>query len=453
VHDVRRRRGALGGASPVLGRALIAGQAALALAFAAFLIAQQHPRLPWDRSYRVRVELADASGLTKASRALVTIAGVSAGKVEDVRYDARTGRAVARLRLDGDTRGKLHAGTHATVQPRSALQDLVLDLTPGDRAKPALTDGARIAEQDTTPAVTADKLLDVLDADTRAQVQLLVDGLNRAAGRDRGGAIAAALRRLDPASAAARRVTTELARRRALLVKLVGHLDVLMTALEHRAVPLAQALAEGRRTLDVTAAQDRALATAVRELPATLQAVRAALAGTRDLAGPLEPALTRLRRVATRLPGALDALRAAAPAGDRLVTELDRTARTTGPAVRSARQALETAAPTARALEPSAARLRPILGAIDAHKDGIGLLGDRFSGILSTSDANGPILRGLGFFEDFNPANFGAAGATGAARLRVAAGVVRALTHTCLRDNELACVARYLVPGLPGGVR
>jgi phospholipid/cholesterol/gamma-HCH transport system substrate-binding protein len=435
------------------GRALIVVQAALALIFGAWVLAQQHPRLPWDESYDVRLELADASGLAKASRAQVTVAGVAAGKVEDVRYDARSGRAIARLRLDGGTRGKLHAGTRATIQPRSALEDLVVDLTPGDRRRPALGNGARIAASAGRPAVGADKVLDVLDADTRAQVQLLVDGLDRAAGHDRGSALAAALRALDPASAAARRVTTQLARRRVLLVRLVGHLDVLFTALERRAVPLAQAIGAGRRTLAVTGSEGAALAQTVAELPSTLAAVRSALGGTRALAGPLEPALTRLRRVAAQLPGALDALRAAAPPARGLVAELQRTAGTAAPAVRALRGALRAAGPTARALQPSVARLRPIVSAIDAHKDGIGLLGDRFSGILSTSDVNGPILRGLGFFEAFNPANFGLPDRSGADRARAAVRAVRALTHTCLHDNRLACLVRYLVPGLPGAVR
>jgi len=100
VHDVEaaaaaapRRTG------PHVGpRALIAGQALLALAFAGWAIAQQHPRLPWDGSYEIRVDLADASGLTKASpRGPSPSRGVAAGKVEDVRYDAanRPGRRAA----------------------------------------------------------------------------------------------------------------------------------------------------------------------------------------------------------------------------------------------------------------------------------------------------------------------------------------------------------------------
>ncbi|MCW3013572.1 MAG: hypothetical protein JWO02_664, partial [Solirubrobacterales bacterium] len=117
------------------------------------------------------------------------------------------------------------------------------------------------------------------------------------------------------------------------------------------------------------------------------------------------------------------------------------------------RSTLRRLGPTAEQLKTPVAQLQPIVKAIDDRKDGIGLLGERFSGVLSTNDANGAILRGLGFFEAFNPANFGAAGATGARLARVKTDVVRALVATCRQDNPVACLVRYLVPGLPGAVR
>ena len=91
--------------------------------------------------------------------------------------------------------------------------------------------------------------------------------------------------------------------------------------------------------------------------------------------------------------------------------------------------------------------------AVDRNKDGIGVLGDRFSGVFSTNDVNGPILRGLGFFEPFDPENVGfPASASGATLERARADAIEALTRVCLRSNQVACLARYLVPGLPGFV-
>lgn len=443
---------ALAGAFPRFGRAAVALQIALALVLAGYLLLQQDPRLPWQDDYVVELELADASGLTTEDRSRVTIAGVPAGRVGDVRYER--GRAVARLRLDEDTRGRLHAGTRATVQPRSALADLVVDLTPGDLRAPALDDGDRIPAARAAGAVQLDRVLETLDTDTRAQLQLLLAGLDEALADTRGGRLAAALRALDPVRVSGGAVTRTLAERRVLLARLVGGLDTLTTALADRAVALERAVGTGRRTVQVTAARRAELAAAMDELPGALADVRRALTGVQRLAGPLDPALARLRPVARELPGALDGLREATPAARALLEELDTTATRSRAAVRSLRRTLERLGPAAAALDGPVRRTPSIVAAVDRNRDGIGLLGERFSGIFSTNDANGPILRGLGFFETFDPRNFGLpAGATAAQRTRAAGQVVRALTRVCLRENAIACLVRYLVPGLPGSVR
>lgn len=443
---------ALAGAFPRLGRTVIVVQALLAVVFAGSLLAQQDPRLPWEDDYVVEVTLSDASGLATEDRSRVTIAGVPAGRVEEVSYE--DGRAVARLRLDEDTAGRLHRGTRATVQPRSALNDLVLDLTPGDLSAPALVDGDRVPASRATGATQLDQVLETLDTDTRAQLQLLLAGLHEGLGDERGGRVAAALRALDPVRASGGRVARTLAQRRVLLRRLVGGLDTLTSALARQADALQRAVGAGRRTVAVTGARDAELAAAVDRLPGTLADARAALGAIEELAGPLDPALERLRPVARALPGALAALREATPATRALLRELDVTATRTRTATRSLRRTLQRLRPAATQLDPPVRRLSPIVDAIDRNRDGIGLLGERFTGIFSTNDANGPVLRGLGFFETFDPVNFGfPAGLTGAARLRAGTQVVGALTKVCLRENAIACLVRYLVPGLPGAVR
>ena len=62
------------------------------------------------------------------------------------------------------------------------------------------------------------------------------------------------------------------------------------------------------------------------------------------------------------------------------------------------------------------------------------------------------ILRGLGFFEKPDPANLGVPGASGAQLRSLQRKSVRALLKVC-KDNAVACLARYLIPGLPGAAR
>jgi hypothetical protein len=105
--------------------------------------------------------------------------------------------------------------------------------------------------------------------------------------------------------------------------------------------------------------------------------------------------------------------------------------------------------PAATGLRSPAQKLFPSLQAIDRNKNGIGEVGDRFSGVFSTNDSNGPILRGLGFFEPINPADLGFSSGD---QQTAKADAAKALTQACLGSNALACLVRYLVPGLPGTV-
>jgi hypothetical protein len=123
-----------------------------------------------------------------------------------------------------------------------------------------------------------------------------------------------------------------------------------------------------------------------------------------------------------------------------------------GESTAALRGALRQLGPSTEALREPVAGLHPILADIDKNKEGIGLLGERFSGVFSTNDANGVILRGLGFFEKPDPANLGAPGASGAELRSLQRKSVRALLKAC-KDNAIACLARYLIPGLPGAAR
>jgi hypothetical protein len=172
-----------------------------------------------------------------------------------------------------------------------------------------------------------------------------------------------------------------------------------------------------------------------------------------SLAGPLDPALTGLAPFARALPAALGSLRGFVPAGDALVADLrnliDKGSTPAGD-LHSALAALGASSPD---LLPTAKQLLPVLRAVNSDKQGIGQVGDNFSGIFSTNDANGVILRGLGFFEPFNPADFGfPASSSGAQLAHEKTQAVTALTRVCLRVNPLACLVRYEVPGLPGAI-
>jgi phospholipid/cholesterol/gamma-HCH transport system substrate-binding protein len=355
---------------------------------------------------------------------------------------------VATLRLDGDAEGLVHEGATAQIVSRSALQDLLVDVQPGPQDAPSLGDGDVIPPSRTSSTVGPDRLVGVLDADTRAQTQVLVSQL--AAGlKGRSPQLRTDLSDLSTLVDSTSRVTGALAERRDLLARLTRDLDTIFGTLGERDQQLAGVVDSGRRTVSVTAGRDAELASAMRQLPATLNGAGTALNAVDALSAPLEPALTDLRPFARRMPGALRHLRRFLPAGSRLLDDFDTlTTQGNGP-VRDVAGALRELGGAATGLRSPVQKLLPSLQAINRNKNGIGEVGDHFSGVFSTNDANGPILRGLGFFEPINPEDLGFSAGDGADAKDAAA---KALTQACLGVNPLACLVRYLVPGLPGTI-
>jgi virulence factor Mce-like protein len=450
VHVVKSH--ALGGPKPRLGRLALIVQVIAALAFVGSLLHSEGVSLPFtgSGSWSIQAAFSDADGIHTGERIPVLVAGVPEGIVSQVRL--QDGAAVATLQLADSVQGVLRSDTTATIEPRSALEDLTVDLTPGSPTAPAARAGMRIAEGRTTPTIPLDRLTAIMDADTRAQVAILLDQLAVGIG-GRGGELRAAVAQLAAVVNPARQVTGALARRRILLSSLVGSLARLSQVAESHDQQLATSLAAGADTLSVTSRREGALAQGISSLPGTLTTLDDALNRVRSLADPLAPALSRLDASAVALPGALSALRGAVPTVDGLLGAASALVRDGSGGAQAAAAVFKPLAGTARALTPAIADVAPIVDAVNTDRSGIGVLGARFSGVLSTNDANGPILRGLGTFEAFNPADFGVPNATPAQTVALAAQAVHALTLTCLDGGLVACLVRYLVPGLPGAVR
>ncbi len=444
-----RRSSRLGPRAIPFGRIVILVQAVAALAFVAYLFRSDHVTLPlFHDSYTLQAAFDDAAGLNSHDGHVVTIAGVRVGKVKRMHYE--DGQAIAELELDGSARGRIHHDARAAIVPRSALQDQTVEITPGTRGR-ALQDGDRIVASVNSSPVALDRVLETLDTDSRAQLQVLLGEL-RTGLKGRTTPLRSALAELDTTVGSSTRVASALADRRRLLASLVTELDTVFETLGDRGAALREVIAAGGQTLQTTASRDSEISSSVRELPRTLDAMGTALADVRALGTPLVPALEHLRPTARELPRSLSALRDFVPTGTKLVDDLGKLVRDGRRPAAALRGALVALRPAATQLREPVAGLHPIVSQIDRNKDGIGRLGDAFSGVLSTNDANGTILRGLGFFEKLDPANLGAPGATGAQLRSIERKSVRALLKACT-TNPLACLARYLIPGLPGAVR
>jgi phospholipid/cholesterol/gamma-HCH transport system substrate-binding protein len=447
---VRRR---LSGPVPRLGRAALVVQAVAALAFVAVLVSAEGVRLPFTGGgdWTLTAAFSDAGGIHSGERTPVLVAGVPEGIVTSV--DVQAGLAQVTMRLDAAARGVIRRDASARIEPRSALEDMTVDITPGSASAPAAPDGMRIPVVSTAPTVTLDRVTSILDADTRTQLEIVLDQLARGIGGQGGGRLRQAIEQLQTQLDPATQVASALARRRVLLARLVGSVSQIATSAESRDTAIATSLSSGAVTLRALAQRETSLSSSISALPSTMTAVRGALHGVSSLAQPLLPVLRGLAPVASALPAAMASARATVGPVAGLLSAAGTLATRGGTGVADATRVLGQLAPTAKALKPVISEVQPIVSAVNARRDGIGLLGERFSGVLSTNDANGPILRGLGTFESFNPADFGYPSASPAQRTALAAQAVKALTLLCLHGQPVSCLVRYLVPGLPGAVR
>ena len=131
--------------------------------------------VPFTHGFRVKAAFESANSIRQNSP--VRIAGVNVGKVKAIERKEGTDAAVLTLELD-DEGLPLHKDATAKIRPRIFLEgNFFVDLQPGTPSSPTLDDGDSIPLTQTSTPVQFDQVLSSLQADTRRQLQRLLDGL------------------------------------------------------------------------------------------------------------------------------------------------------------------------------------------------------------------------------------------------------------------------------------
>lgn len=395
---------------------VIGALVAVALVCGAYVLRSQRLGLPYERSYTVEAEFADASAVTPGLGQAVNVAGVRVGQITG--RELRDGRAVLRLRIDPGKLPRLHAGTRATLVPNTPLKDMQVDLAPGPAGAPVLRPGSVIALRDTRTLVESDQLLRALDTDTREYLRVLIDGLG-AGVHGRGGDLRRLIRSSAPTTAQLRRVSALLASRRSRLPRLVHNLSVLSRAAGSADAEIARVVSAGNATLAAVAGQDRSLRQALAELPGTTAVARRTLVRaapfTRSLRRTLEayePAVPRLKAALDSAPGAVRGLLPLP------VAPLRRYTRAVAPESDVVRGA---ARDVGAAIEPLTAAFKAIdrtTNQLAYTKEGekpylywLAWFFHNANSMLSTEDAHGAVWRGLAILSCSSVNDPGAVGA------------------------------------------
>lgn len=431
-----------------LGRLAIAVQICVALGFLGYTLHKKSIRMPFSgQAYQVQVLFADAQGLDRLDEPAAAVAGTPLGSVTDVEY--RDGQALATLTFDDQVRGKLYADASVSVRPASALQNLLVNVDPGTPAAGPLPSDEPISPGRTTGYVTIDELTSVLDADTQAYVTILIEQA-RISLRGREGELRRALGEVAELTDTATPVSAALAKRRRLLTRLVGELEVVLTTLGERGRQLAEAVDTGNRTLAVTASREAELAGLTRELGPMLEQAESTLIAARGMARPLIPALDALLPAARPLADSLARMRGLLPQAEEMADRFEAL-------VANGRAPLRLMLEGTKGIKRRVADMVPVMGdltalsrRLDSHSAAMAQTADTFSSAFSSQDQNGsygPVQIRLAHFK---PENFGfGSDVSPQQRRRLEQNVAAALEAVCLTQNPLACVYRFGHPDLP----
>jgi phospholipid/cholesterol/gamma-HCH transport system substrate-binding protein len=433
------------------GRLVICLQIVAALAFLGYTLTKKSIRLPGSSApYTVEVEFTDAKGLDRVDEPGAAVAGALVGRVIGTRYEE--GQAVATLSLEPDVRGKLFANASAELRPASAIQNLIVNIDPGDPSAGPLPDDEPIPSGRTTAFVAIDELTSVLDADTRAYTQILIGELEGGLD-DRAGDLRGALRRLAAVTDDAGPIARSLATRRQLLTRLVDDLDEVTGTLADRSVELGNAVAAGSDTLAITASRERELAAATRLLGPVLEEADRSLDAGADLADILVPALDRLVPSAGGLGEASAKLRELLPRATQLVGQFDALTKRGAEPTQLMLQGTRGLTAKAEGLTPTAVDLVRLARIMDDYRNGGAQLADTLSGATSVNDNGGAYGQvSVLEIEDLKPENLGLPESATRSRDGQASELQRKLAQAlelACRQNAAACIARFTVPGLP----
>jgi phospholipid/cholesterol/gamma-HCH transport system substrate-binding protein len=393
----------------------------VAVGIAAYIVSQQEsrPRIPLveEKGFKLKFEFSDSQAVVPGQGQAIRVAGVEVGKITKV--EVKNGMGLVTVEFDpkyvknDDGKGRVEILSDATalLRPRTGLKDMFVELEPGQTGE-KLEENAIVPVQNTAPDVDPDEILSALDTDTRAYLQLLVNGAGEGL-KDRGPDLRNVFRRFEPLNRDLARVSQAIASRRRNLMRLIHNYGELTNELARDEGNLTRLVETSARTFEAFASQDDNISLAVARLPGALRQTETTLRGVDTFARVLAPSLNSLRPAFRQLDETnrevLPFVREAEPIVRRQIRPFVRTAR---PYVRQLRPAATNLARATPDLNDSFFGLNRFFNMAAYNPNGqetnvndpnrdegylfwVGWVAQNTVSLFSTSDAQGPFRRAV----------------------------------------------------------
>ncbi|MGH2888167.1 MAG: MlaD family protein, partial [Solirubrobacteraceae bacterium] len=323
----------------------------LAVVVAGYVLIHERFRFPFISTpqYTLYADLSTAQAVTPGQGQSVRVSGVKIGEITGV--SLHRGTAVVQMQIDQRYRHLIHTNASALLRPRTGLKDMFLELDPGHRPAPVATPGWTIPVSNTMPDVDVDEILASLDTDSRAYLNLLVNGAGRGLAGRGGNELAQVMERFEPTHRDLALLNRAVAQRGTNLQQLINSLRRLNAALATKQTQIVSLVDSSAVVFRAFASQDSNISRAITDLPGTLAQTTKTLGRVQTFSRLLGPTATNL------LPAAQ-----ALPAANAAVTAL---ARPSAPIVRDQiRPFVIAARPLVRNLRPAAVNLAAATPAI-----------------------------------------------------------------------------------------
>ncbi len=347
-----------------------------------------------------KAELASSQSVTPGQGQTVQVAGVDVGELSKV--ELVNGRAVVTMRL----RRKytpIYKNASALLRPKTGLNDMILELTPGDEKAGKAPLGWTIPVAQTQANVNFDELLSSLDGDTRDYLQLLIAAGGQGLDGE-GENLSKALKRFEPTGKYLAKLNGALSARDQNIRRSIHNFRLLAETLGAKDDQLAQLVDSSNRVFRAFADQDVRLRQSLQLLPGTLSESDKALGKVDSMARVLGPTLGALRPTARSLGPALEQTRPFLRDTTPVIRDRLRPfARDALPVIRQLRPAARDLAVITPQLTTSLEVVNALLNELAYNPPGKeeGFLfwtawaNHDGNAVFNVSDAHGPIRRGL----------------------------------------------------------
>jgi phospholipid/cholesterol/gamma-HCH transport system substrate-binding protein len=297
----------------------IVGLLVITIAVAGYILTNERLSIPFisPSTYTLNADFSTAQAVTPGQGQSVRISGVQVGLISGV--SLKNGQGVVSMSIDKKYQGIIRTNWTALLRPRTGLDDMFVELSPGIGSAPEAKSGYTIPVSNTMPVVNLDEILSSLDADSREYLDLLVNGAGQGLANNGGDELAQVMERFEPTHRDLARLNGAVAQRGTDLRQLVNSLKRLNVALAAKQPQIVQLIDSSEQVFGAFASEDQNVSRAVADLPSTLNQTTATLAKVQAFAQQLGPAATNLLPAAGALKGANQALTALAVPGAPIV--------------------------------------------------------------------------------------------------------------------------------------